>query len=127
MDGPQLSSRWSARYATVLADDPGCSVLTLTSLGMAMMSKPPGKAVSRVVGLWKDAVRPDPVEIVLPEGAEAVVLTLSAENHEEFTADGRTDEGTTGYPILAGIHPVFLSTPSPAPSESRVGSEGEKG
>lgn len=127
MDGPQLSSRWSARYATVLADDPGCSVLTLTSLGMATMSRPPGKAVSRVIGLWKDAVRPDAVEIVLPEGADAIVLTLSAENHEEFTADGRSDGGTTGYPILAGIHPVFLSTPSPKRSERHLGSAAEKG
>lgn len=127
MDGPQLSSRWSARYATVLADDPGCSVLTLTSLGMATMSRPPGKAVSRVVGLWKDAVRPDPVEIALPEDADAIVLTLSAENHEEFTADGRSDGGTTGYPILAGIHPVFLSTPLRGQSESHLGSAPEKG
>lgn len=126
MDGPQLSSRWSARYATVLADDPGCSVLTLTSIGMATMSRPPGKAVSRVVGLWKDAVRPDPVEIVLPEGADAIVLTLSAENHEEFTADGRSDGGTTGYPILAGIHPVFLPAPSPYRPESHLGSPAEK-
>jgi hypothetical protein len=30
MDGPQAENRWSGRYATVLADDPGCAVLTLT-------------------------------------------------------------------------------------------------
>jgi hypothetical protein len=126
MDGPQLSSRWSARYATVLADDPGCSVLTLTSIGMATMSRPPGKPASRVVGLWKDAIRPDPVEIVLPEGADAVVLTLSAENYEEFTADGRSDGGTTGYPILAGIHPVFVSKSPTAPDTQPLGSSSEK-
>jgi hypothetical protein len=34
LDGPQLSSRWTARYASVLADDPGSAVLTLTSYGM---------------------------------------------------------------------------------------------
>jgi hypothetical protein len=34
MDGPQLERRWPGRYATVLAEDPGSSVLTLTSLGM---------------------------------------------------------------------------------------------
>ena len=33
MDGPQIASRWSARYATSLADDPGSAVLTLTSRG----------------------------------------------------------------------------------------------
>jgi hypothetical protein len=109
MDGPQLASRWSARYATVLADDPGCSVLTLTSLGMALLSRPPGKAPSRVVGLWKDALQADPVELVLPEGADALVLTLSAEFREEWTADGRSDGETTGYPVLAGVHPVAVS------------------
>src|SRR5262249_45637220 len=40
MDGPQLSGRWPSRYASVLAEDPGCSVLTLTSLGMAERSRP---------------------------------------------------------------------------------------
>ena len=40
MDGPQLSNRWPARYAAVLAEDPGTSVLTLTSLGMAERSRP---------------------------------------------------------------------------------------
>jgi len=54
-DGPQLTSRWPARYATVLADDPGSSVLTLTGLGMALLSRPPAKPVSRVVALWKEA------------------------------------------------------------------------
>jgi hypothetical protein len=34
LDGPQLTSRWTARYASVLADDPGSAVLTLTSCGM---------------------------------------------------------------------------------------------
>ena len=43
LDGPQLSSRWAARYASVLADDPGSTVLTLTSYGMARRSRPPGK------------------------------------------------------------------------------------
>jgi hypothetical protein len=28
LDGPQLGSRWTARCASVLADDPGSAVLT---------------------------------------------------------------------------------------------------
>lgn len=55
------------------------------------------------------------------------ILTLSAENHEEFTADGRSDGGTTGYPILAGIHPVFLPGPMAAHSEPHLGAAAEKG
>ena len=34
MDGPQKADRWSSRYASVLSEDPGCSVITLTSFGM---------------------------------------------------------------------------------------------
>jgi hypothetical protein len=41
LDGPQLNSRWAARYASVLADDPGSAVLTLTSFGMAQRCRPP--------------------------------------------------------------------------------------
>ena len=106
MDGPQLVSRWSARYATVFADDPGCSVLTLTSLGMASLSRPRGMPASRSIALWKDARSDGPVEIELPEDAHGVILTLSIELRDEWTADGRGDYGSTGYPILAGTYPV---------------------
>ena len=109
MDGPQLAARWSARYATVLADDPGCSVLTLTSIGMAQLSRPAGKPPSRVVALWKDAITAEPIEVSLPDGADALVLTLSAEYHEEWSADGRSDNESTGYAVLAGVHPIALS------------------
>jgi hypothetical protein len=106
MDGPQLNARWPARYATVLADDPGSSVLTITSIGMSALSRPNGIPPSRVVALWKDAKTGSACEIALPHGADGVVLTLSAEFHEEWTADGRSDGGATGYPVLTGIHPT---------------------
>lgn len=106
MDGPQLDSRWSARYATVLADDPGSSVLTLTSLGMVNLSRPPGKPPSRVIALWKDVRSPGSREIELPSGSKGVVLSLSIQHREEFTADGRSDFAATGFPILTGVHPV---------------------
>ena len=60
LDGPQLSSRWSARYASVLADDPGSAVLTLTSYGMVQRSRPPGRNSSAVVALWKNPGQADP-------------------------------------------------------------------
>jgi hypothetical protein len=44
LDGPQLPSRWGARYASVLADDPGSGVLTLTSFGLTQRSRPAGHA-----------------------------------------------------------------------------------
>ena len=108
MDGPQLSSRWPGRYATVLADDPGSSVLTLTSVGMAELSRPPGVAPCRTIGLWKDAKSGAARQIDLPPGAEGIVLNLSRQLDEEWSADGRSDGGEAGYPILGGIHPIFL-------------------
>jgi hypothetical protein len=113
MDGPQLLSRWSARYATVLADDPGSSVLTLTSLGMAQLSRSlRDQAQSRVVALWKDAKSGEAIQIELPRDAEAIVLSLTVQYFEEWTADGRTDNSATGYPILSGIHPISVEKQS---------------
>jgi len=110
MDGPQLPSRWPARYATVLADDPGSSVLTLTSVGMAELSRPPSiNACSRAVALWKDAKTGEAVSIELPPNREGVVLSLSREFVKEYAADGRDDGGTTGYPTLSGVHYVSCS------------------
>jgi hypothetical protein len=109
MDGPQLPSRWPARYATVLADDPGSSVLTLTSLGMAELSRPPAAATpSRAIALWKDAKTGEAVSIELPRDKQAAVLSLSRVFVNEYAADGRDDGGMTGYPTLTGIH--YLSS-----------------
>jgi len=107
MDGPQIKERWSARYATTLAEDPGCSVLSLTSAGMSKLSRPvSGVNRSKVIGLWKDAHSSTPVEIELPDGCGGVVLSLSVRWMDEWTADGREDRGATGYPLLSGIHGV---------------------
>jgi len=108
MDGPQLGSRWPARYATVLAEDPGSSVLTLTSIGMSLLSRPPDfPEPSRVIALWKDALGGRPVEISMPPEAEAMVLTLTVKYKEEWTADGRSDGGVSGYPVLSDTKPVL--------------------
>jgi hypothetical protein len=105
MDGPQLTARWPARYASVLADDPGTSVLSLTSLGMCVRSRRPDdpKAPpSRVVGLWKDKLYGSR-ELSLGEGKEGCVLSLACERREEYTADGRSDEGYTQVPVYSGL------------------------
>jgi len=47
-----------------------------------------------------------PREIELGPGADGVLLSLAVEQREEFTADGRSDRGQSGYPILAGVHQV---------------------
>jgi len=109
MDGPQIKERWSARYAATLAEDPGSSVLCVTSIGMSRLSRPVGGPDrSRIIGLWKDAESPVPTEIELPSGSDGIVLSLSVRWKTEWTADGREDDGATGYPLLSGVHPVKL-------------------
>jgi len=86
---------------------------------MAQLSRPAGRPPSRVVALWKDAITAEPIEISLPESADAIVLTLSAEYHEEWSADGRSDNEATGYAVLAGVHPISImgrSVPSSLPT-----------
>lgn len=101
MDGPQLPSRWSARYATVLTDDPGCSVLTVTSLGMSVLSKPVDsrhEPPKRVIGLWRDSVT-GAKQLELEENSVGLLLLLENNQCEEWTADGRSDGGVTGRPV----------------------------
>ena len=88
LDGPQLAGRWSGRYASVLTDDPGSAVLTLTSFGMATRSRPPGKPRSRIVAMWNDA-RTGLHELELARGASAILLTASEGTTRGWTADGR--------------------------------------
>ena len=97
LDGPQLSSRWAARYASVLADDPGSAVLTLSSYGMVQRSRPHGRDASRVVGLWKDPVR-GLGEISLEPGAQGVLVTVCGDRATRRSADGRCPvENVTEY------------------------------
>jgi hypothetical protein len=106
MDGPQLPERWSARYATVLADDPGSSVLTLTCLGMVERSWTPGQRENRQVALWKEPGQAAK-ELVLPAGAHGLLLSLCVTHEENFTLDGRSD-GEASYRVsMAGVQPVW--------------------
>jgi hypothetical protein len=88
LDGPQLSSRWAARYASVFADDPGSAVATLTSYGMVQRCRPHGRDASPVVGLWKDPVR-GLREVSLEPGAQAVLFTTCGGRATRRSADGR--------------------------------------
>lgn len=92
LDGPQLATRWPCRYASIVADDPGSAVLTLTSLGMASRSRPPRKPRSRVIAHW-NSPNEGPIEIELAPGAEAVLLSLAVDGTTLWTADGRRHEG----------------------------------
>jgi hypothetical protein len=105
MDGPQLRNRWPSRYASVLAEDPGCSVLSLTSLGMSARSRPAqGVDRSRSIALWRDAIYGER-EIELPPDTDACVLSLVCRTEREFTIDGRPDSKPSYFPVYAGVVP----------------------
>lgn len=124
-DGPQLETRWSARYASVFADDPGTAVLTLTSLGMATRSRrvdepppPPGRdseapSSGATIALWRDLAR-GWRKVELGQGFRdgdppAVLLTVSADWQKEYTADGRHDHEFAATFKLEGVRPVVLA------------------
>jgi hypothetical protein len=107
-DGPQLQKRWPGKYASVLSDDPGSSVLTLTSLGMALRSRFKGGRIEYaecpVIALWSD--RKHTEEIRLDRDASAVLLTVAPEEAVEYAADGRSDGGYAG--LLVYKHHVQI-------------------
>jgi hypothetical protein len=105
MDGPQLERRWPGRYATVLADDPGSSVLTLTSLGMIRRSTMPGESDQSQIALWKEA-GDVAKELRLPTGAHALLLSLTTTGERQVTLDRRNDEGATRRFRLSGARAV---------------------
>jgi hypothetical protein len=115
LDGPQLNSRWAARYASVLADDPGSAVMTLTSYGMVQRSRPRGREASPVVALWKDPSR-GVREIPLEAGAHGVLLTLCTDRATRRSADARIpiDNGTSCFDVA--VHQIRAS---PTCSRSR--------
>jgi hypothetical protein len=122
LDGPQLGGRWAARYASVLADDPGSAVLTLTSFGMVQRCRPHRREASRVIALWKDpatGVR----EIALEPGAHGVLVTVCMGRAPRRSADGRRPVDTGTYAYEAALVQISAaergSTDSSAPREPR--------
>jgi hypothetical protein len=105
LDGPQLASRWTARYASVLADDPGSAVVTLTSFGFVQRSRPAGRPVSRVVSLWKDPVR-GLREIPLDAGAHAVLIRIQVGQTARHSADGRRPVANTANVSAEDVHQI---------------------
>ena len=73
LGGEQIEKRWPARYAAVLAEDPGSSVLSITSLGMARLNPKASKAKTSIA-LWRDSEGIWPVE--MPRNAKGMVLSL---------------------------------------------------
>src|SRR5262245_22810128 len=110
LDGPQLASRWTARYASVLADDPGSAVVTLTSFGFVQRSLPPGRPLSRVVSLWKDPVR-GLREIPLDVDAHAVLIQIKIGRTTRRSADGRRPVANTADVTAESVRQIRALDP----------------
>lgn len=110
MDGPQIERRWPGRYATVLADDPGSAVLTLTCFGMVRRSIMPGDQEPAQIALWKE---PGGVaqELKLPKNSHALLLTLTQSWETGYTLDGRSDREGTMRLSLSGVRGVTHNAP----------------
>jgi hypothetical protein len=107
MDGPQIKERWPARYASIFADDPGTAVLTLTSLGMLKKCAQTNAKEKNTtsVALWKDQLNGwKSVDVMDCENKSTALLTISASYAEEFSADGRSDEGCASVFKLDNIY-----------------------
>jgi hypothetical protein len=121
LDGPQLSSRWGARYAGVLADDPGSAVLTLTSFGMAQRCRPPGRDPSPVVALWKGPGQ-RAREVALEPGAHGILLRATAGPGVRRSFDGRRPgRGASDFSGVS-IRQVWASDTGGLPPPSPAGS-----
>ncbi|HSR15806.1 MAG TPA: hypothetical protein VLL51_08645, partial [Gemmatimonadales bacterium] len=105
LDGPQLTGRWACRYASVLADEPGSAVLTITALGMAARSRLPGERPSRVVAMWSDAST-GRHELSLEPGAAGILLSAAVDMRTVWTADGRRHQDKTPIIELTGVRQV---------------------
>ena len=108
MDGPQLAARWPGKYATVLAEDPGSAVLTLTCAGMVDRANWPESRPARSIALWRDGGGKTQ-EIGLPDGASGVMLTLQSKKKHQSTLDLRSDHELSRQLVLRTIVPVFVA------------------
>lgn len=95
MDGPQRAFRWPGHYAGVLADDPGSSVLTLSSYALMNRAAATDSDQSRSIAFFRDSLGLQK-ELLLPQGFHALAVKLTAHAQEESTLDGR-DDGKSAY------------------------------
>lgn len=103
MDGPQKKERWSAKYASVLSEDPGCTVITLTSLGMIKRNIKYQDKQSSSIAIISDC-KGKAIEIDLEEGSKGILVNLCLRPEFDSLADGRIEYGYTNNLIVGAIH-----------------------
>jgi len=103
MDGPQKKERWSAKYASVLSEDPGCTVITLTSLGMVKRSIKHQEKPSNSIAIISDC-KGKAIELELEEGSKGILVNLCLRPEFGNLSDGRIEYGFTNNLIVGAIH-----------------------
>lgn len=89
LDGPQISPRWPGKYAAVLSDDPGSSVLSVTALGMTRRATGLGHDPSYEVALWSEPNKgSETLKVTSPQGG--LVIELELEPTEMWSIDGKS-------------------------------------
>lgn len=122
LDGPQLASRWPARYAGVFAEDPGTSVLTVTALGMSQRSRPDGITTDEAeksmeaVALWKDQFTGWRTIKVTKEQALAI-LTVATRWVDDDTVDSRSEAEDSAVFVYQGLR--LMDTPKVAAGKTK--------
>lgn len=111
LDGPQLSNRWPGKYAAVLADDPGSSVLSLTALGMTLRATGLGHPPSREVALWSEPGQGSET-LILDDSAAGIVIELEMKDEKMWTMDGRYKT----KPVLRKLFHTSISFDNPSQS-----------
>ncbi|MYM96403.1 hypothetical protein [Duganella vulcania] len=100
MDGPQLATRWPGRYASVLGDEPGCAVLTVTCAATVDLSNNnfktgnPNAVLTRTVARWTQADGHSN-SIDLADGDLGVLVTVQSKPKHQTTLDNRSDRSSS--------------------------------
>lgn len=107
MDSAQVIGRWPHQYAGVLTDDPGSSILTLTSFGLVRRANFSEGKSSREIALWREPLAGRAMSVPLPPGYHAQLISLRREFKLERTLDGRGDNGdSAAIWRFAGLTPI---------------------
>jgi hypothetical protein len=91
LDGPQIAPRWPGKYAAVLADDPGSSVLSVTALGMTLRATGLGHEPSKDIALWSEPGKPSET-LQVSSKSGALLIELELESTKMWSIDGRFEE-----------------------------------
>ena len=113
MDGCQLEQRWAARYALGLSEDPGSTVVTLTSRALVDRSNlHRSRVVDGAKNSWSVGLSRNPrdkaKEIACLPSSQGVVLSFHSKDKIQQTICGRNELGQVWF-LRDNSHQVTIS------------------